>query len=441
MRTARSRWSDFGRWMQVQRVTREGLAGIRRDRGAAVAEAEGLTAHRRAVEIRFEDERDRRADASRPPLPDARLAGLHLGAVQPGHRGALRPSTRATSCASTPTPPRPRRTSWPTSLGGPVRPAPQRVPGQRLRGPDRGRGRVRRGASRTRSSSGRARTRSWTSSPRRTCRPGGSAIVPIPTYAMYGVLTSQRGARDRGHPAAGPPTASRLDLRRPCCRAWPRSAWSGCARRTTRPARPEPLEAIERRARRRRSSSVPTARWSWSTRPTTSSGPTSVVGLRQRYPEPGRGAHGVQGVRAAGHARGVRRRGPADHRAPGAPAAAGQHLDRLGRRGGGGPAPSRGRPRQRRAPGRRARLARRPPRGAGPGRHIRASPTSCWCGSGTRGRGRGRPPTACCMAGIVSAHLRAGEPAPRPPAPHGAQPGGERAAARGAAQVAGAEAG
>ena len=45
---------SFGRWMQVNRVTREGLARIL-PAVAAVAEAEGLTAHRRAVEIRFED--------------------------------------------------------------------------------------------------------------------------------------------------------------------------------------------------------------------------------------------------------------------------------------------------------------------------------------------------------------------------------------------------
>jgi histidinol dehydrogenase len=44
---------SFGRWMQVQRLTREGLRAIA-PAVAAVAEAEGLTAHRRAVEIRFE---------------------------------------------------------------------------------------------------------------------------------------------------------------------------------------------------------------------------------------------------------------------------------------------------------------------------------------------------------------------------------------------------
>jgi histidinol dehydrogenase len=45
---------SFGRWMQVNRITRDGLAAIM-PAVAAVAEAEGLTAHRRAVEIRFED--------------------------------------------------------------------------------------------------------------------------------------------------------------------------------------------------------------------------------------------------------------------------------------------------------------------------------------------------------------------------------------------------
>jgi histidinol dehydrogenase len=39
--------------MQVDRITRDGLARIAHA-VAAVAEAEGLTAHRRAVEIRFE---------------------------------------------------------------------------------------------------------------------------------------------------------------------------------------------------------------------------------------------------------------------------------------------------------------------------------------------------------------------------------------------------
>jgi histidinol dehydrogenase len=46
----------YGKFVQVQRVTREGLTRIRETVGT-LAEAEGLTAHRDAVEIRFRDER------------------------------------------------------------------------------------------------------------------------------------------------------------------------------------------------------------------------------------------------------------------------------------------------------------------------------------------------------------------------------------------------
>ncbi len=45
----------FGKFVQVQRISRAGLAGIRAAVGA-VAAAEGLLAHREAVEIRFRDE-------------------------------------------------------------------------------------------------------------------------------------------------------------------------------------------------------------------------------------------------------------------------------------------------------------------------------------------------------------------------------------------------
>ncbi|TAM59092.1 MAG: hypothetical protein EPN50_08190, partial [Chloroflexota bacterium] len=43
-----------GRWVQVQEVSCEGLAAIR-STVAVVAEAEGLSAHRRAVDVRFEE--------------------------------------------------------------------------------------------------------------------------------------------------------------------------------------------------------------------------------------------------------------------------------------------------------------------------------------------------------------------------------------------------
>jgi histidinol dehydrogenase len=44
----------YGKYVQVQRISREGLAAIRETVGT-IAEAEGLVAHKRAVEVRFEE--------------------------------------------------------------------------------------------------------------------------------------------------------------------------------------------------------------------------------------------------------------------------------------------------------------------------------------------------------------------------------------------------
>jgi histidinol dehydrogenase len=46
---------SYGKFIQVQRITREGLATIR-DAVESISEAEGLIAHKRAVELRFEGE-------------------------------------------------------------------------------------------------------------------------------------------------------------------------------------------------------------------------------------------------------------------------------------------------------------------------------------------------------------------------------------------------
>jgi histidinol-phosphate aminotransferase len=42
--------------------------------------------------------------------------------------------------------------------------------------------------------------------------PGATALVPVPTYAMYGVLTTQRGARMAAIPRRGPEAGFALDL-------------------------------------------------------------------------------------------------------------------------------------------------------------------------------------------------------------------------------------
>ena len=64
----------FGRWSQVQRITEEGLASLR-PAIRTLAEAEGLLAHRDAVEARFiadQGDRAERADSSDPAAEPAR---------------------------------------------------------------------------------------------------------------------------------------------------------------------------------------------------------------------------------------------------------------------------------------------------------------------------------------------------------------------------------
>ena len=70
---------------------------------------------------------------------------------------------------------------------------------------------------------------------------GGAAIVPIPTYPMYGILTDQRGAHGRPRPAPAarrPASRSTSTAIRAAVRAADPGdpASSGCATPTTRPA-------------------------------------------------------------------------------------------------------------------------------------------------------------------------------------------------------------
>jgi len=72
---------SYGKFIQVQRITRDGLARIR-DAVEAISEAEGLMAHKRAVEIRFEGEGAGAVEAAneraRHSAADLRL-GTHDG--------------------------------------------------------------------------------------------------------------------------------------------------------------------------------------------------------------------------------------------------------------------------------------------------------------------------------------------------------------------------
>ena len=76
--------------------------------------------------------------------------------------------------------------------------------------------------------------------------PGAAAIVPIPTYAMYGVLTSQRGAPIVTVPRLGPESGYALDVPAICARLTEASVVWLCAPNnpTGAPETPEALEEV-----------------------------------------------------------------------------------------------------------------------------------------------------------------------------------------------------
>ena len=122
--------------------------------------------------------------------------------------------------------------------------------------------------------------------------PGSAALVPIPTYPMYGVLTGQRGAQLIGVPRLAPEHASRSTCRLSST-GCPTSPWSGCAPQTTPPACPirRPIS---------RQSSPPRPRC----RPAAGRGRRGVLRVRRHtlilaprpFPEPARRAHRVEGL-------------------------------------------------------------------------------------------------------------------------------------------------
>ena len=123
---------------------------------------------------------------------------------------------------------------------------------------------------------------------RRSCRPARRAVIPIPTYAMYRVLTEQRGGRGHRRPAPGAAEGWAIDIPAVRAAARERRRSSGCAARTTRPAAPSPTA---RSSAARRASPTDAAadatrprRSSSSTRPMPSSSDASLIAAPHRYP-------------------------------------------------------------------------------------------------------------------------------------------------------------
>ena len=288
---------------------------------ATLAEAEGLLAHRDAVEtpLRRAERRPMSptpvtfASPTAPALytweaTDEEVAARygvpieHDRPLRPEHLpGAARPRAAG-----------PRRR--------PVRDAAVRVPAVRLPPPGRGRRRPLRRRARRDPRRCRAPTRSSTSSPRRSSPPGGAPSSRSRPTRCTGSLTEQRGATRRRRPAARPrPTAGRSTSTRS---VRPQRATPG--RLAVQPEQPD----RPRRARRR-DRDAPRRPRRRRRRATRARPPIvvldeayaefvgrSLVGLRGGLPEPGRRPHGEQGVRA-GRACGSGSRSPSPRSSPG----------------------------------------------------------------------------------------------------------------------------
>ena len=134
-----------------------------------------------------------------------------------------------------------------------------------------------------------APTRSSTCARRRSCRRASAAVVPIPTYAMYRVLTEQRGARVVAVPRLGRAEGWAVDVA--AVRAAARDADARLAVQPEQPDRraPEPdgaiealLDGIAGRRRRRRPARRPRRRRRRGVR--ASSGPIGRSRSATRFP-------------------------------------------------------------------------------------------------------------------------------------------------------------
>ena len=180
---------------------------------------------------------------------------------------------------------------------------------------------------------------------------GGRAVVPIPTYSMYGVLTTQRGATLDAVPRLGRGPGL---WHRPG-RTLPRlsGANRGLAVRPQQPDRRARAAGVIEQVLDAAAALGAGGRWSWSTRRMRSS-PTRPRSRSSTVSGAHRGPDRVQGLRPRRHAGRLCHRAASDHRAARAPAPARQHLHGLGRGRRGGPSRPGHRPTQRRRPVRRA---------------------------------------------------------------------------------------
>ena len=275
----------YGKFVQVQRIDREGLAAIR-DTITTLAEAEGLLAHRDAVARPL-----RRRPGAGADEPDAGHLHLPDRARPPtAGRRRTRRSPSATACrstrssASTSTPPRPRRPSsiacWPPASSS--TPLSEYPPSDYRRLIDAAAARYGVGTDELLVGAGADEILDLVA--KAFLAEGARAVLPAPTYAMYRVLTEQRGAEVVTVPRRPPAEGWALDV--DAVRAAARGSsvvWLCSPNNPTGLAEPDgTIETLlDGPRRRRRSGRTPSRRSSSSTRRTrSSSGRRSLAAAR-----------------------------------------------------------------------------------------------------------------------------------------------------------------
>ena len=352
---------------------------------------------------------------------------MHRRALRPAARGhpALRPEYVAAA-----------RAGHRGGARGALRPAPQRVPRQHVRRRGRRRGGVR--GCRSVADPGGCRRRRGAGHHRQDVPARGRSRRGAHPDLLHVRRPDHAAGRDpRRRPAASGRARASASTWSGSCRVWRVPTSSGCARPTTRPARPSPSAPSPRSWTRRPPSAAGRPSWS-STRPMPSSRP------RPPY-------RSSTGTRGSSWCARCPRHSPWRACASATPSPSARPSSAwsvCGRRAASPPCPRRSRrprcgTRSRRAGTPRAWSQERvwlAGRLADVGLPAYPSITNFVLvpiGSVAGGRGPDRDAAA---RGHRDAHLRTRQPAPGPPAAHGPDPGRERAPARCAPDMAGREA-
>ena len=197
---------SYGKFVQVQRVTRDGLARLR-STIATLAEAEGLTAHRDAVEARFRatDGAAGAIDRAEPAGPDAISASVPSVNTAAPTAYAWEPTSEAIAARYglpieeiarfdlNTSPAAPARAARLLAAGAFETPMSEYPPSDYRRLTEAAAARY--GVDPAEVLVGAGADEILDIVAKAMLPAGGAAVIPDPTYSLYGVLTEQRAAR------------------------------------------------------------------------------------------------------------------------------------------------------------------------------------------------------------------------------------------------------